>query len=85
MSGGNGVTRFMRNVRGRPPEFVHRHTYPSRWDRRNKRDDKGVVSRRSSMTWGGNTTYYNPGKDRTLRGKARRRANRAARREAKRD
>lgn len=81
MSGGHGVTVYMRNVRRRPPEWVKRHVAPSGWDRRHRRGEKGEVTNRPVPLFGSNEPYVNPDRwDRAIPGKRRRQARRAMRR-----
>jgi hypothetical protein len=60
----HGITLKMRKVRRPAPEIL---AVSTKWDEKGRRRS------------GDGTTYVNPHKDRTLAGKARRRARRAAR------
>lgn len=61
--GGHGITRAMRSIRRRPPEWVHKHTAPAGWERRHKRLDNGRVVNRSVPLFASNTPYVNPDRD----------------------
>lgn len=69
---GHGVTLALRWIQPPPPQWVHRHPAPVRVE------IGGQVYFRKPA---GMTSYVNPGKDRSLPGKSRRRARREARRQ----
>lgn len=61
--GGHGVTRTMRHIKPRPPEYIHRHAHPAGWDRRHKRSESGAVQNRPVPLFAGNTPYVNPARN----------------------
>jgi hypothetical protein len=67
----HGITLAMRWIKLPPTRWVHRHPAPIA-----VRRDGVIVAYRKSP---GMTSHVNPAKDRTLPGKARRRARKAAR------